>query len=675
MILRKVCLPLGLATLLGLGLSSNSWADAAPASPSGASVTAATAVSAQDVQDMDDKVRELRELFDRLELQAEQTKSQIDKARPQAISFGSGELIMSNSMAWPVTSTVNSVVVPSTFNTTSGLEALLGFNLNPVPEVTGNVQLELIDSVAVDHTLPQYENTLYDKGQWAFIRKGEIKFEDDDMMARAFRAIPRPDMFEEGDMFYIMPAADDTNKYFRQSGRAVPSGFQFLAKDGLGIAQGFEVWAGDELAYGQAPEVFARYKRKAGPIEYAIMANWQSDPTYSRGSNMWTHQAAWIRVPLLSGESLDLNATRQPGQIGQTYQVVESVAPGSGTLGTNYLVDTKTTSESDAWAYIARFRGLKDIPFLEEEGITGTYGGPLAVNVMGVSGLISARPQRYTLVSLEAGWQKPVVEVNPTIILGTPGLNLGVMPGTGPRSYGSPVAVVDDPITGINNREMTWVSATLEFNPGQGWFYKYRPRIVQDWNFNSDLKTPFSTALSARMFTYPTGTDLSEYFDASGTAHAEAPGSSGEAPSNGWLYQVNDITTLSIGSVQSWLELSTGQQTAGLSYNVATVPANTYFSSSLTAKYKAITLSGGYAENIYGPDDWYQTFGVIIGRQYTASLKYAFASSDISINYTGWRDNSPDLYPLPAITVAVPNGTLASQPPLDQVMTSYTVRF
>ncbi len=108
MILRNKCLPLGLATLLGLGLSSTSWADSVPSSPFSSSVTARAVAARRMCQEMDAKVRDLRELFDRLELQAEQTKSQIDKAKPQAISFGSGEVTLGSSMAWNVPTTLSS---------------------------------------------------------------------------------------------------------------------------------------------------------------------------------------------------------------------------------------------------------------------------------------------------------------------------------------------------------------------------------------------------------------------------------------------------------------------------------------------------------------------------------------------------------------------------------------
>ncbi len=169
---------------------------------------------------------------------------------------------------------------------------------------------------------------------------------------------------------------------------------------------------------------------------------------------------------------MDVTALRQAGQVGQTYSVVNTVAPGTGCLW--HRLCTWSTQDDHRGGRLGRFGppegSLKNIPLLEEDVLTLDYSGPLAGNVESVQGLISMRPQRYTLLSLEAGWQKPLVGVNPSVIIGTPGVNSGLVPGTGPRPYGSPVAVVDDLITGSNNREMTWLTATIGI---QSW-----PRVV-----------------------------------------------------------------------------------------------------------------------------------------------------------------------------------------------------
>ena len=655
--LRKVCLPLGLAITLSPGLALR--ADVAPVTPV---PSAAQTLSAQEVQEMDAKVRELHELFNRLELQAEQTKSQIDKAKPQPISFGQGTLLMANSMAWP------------NFDSRSGAQLNLGLNLSPIQDVKGQVELEFLAANALDRLLPQQENTMELTKQWAIVRKAEVRFENDSVLTRAFRAIPRTEWYEEGDMFYLFPAADDTNKYFRQSGRAVPSGMQILAKDGW--LKGAEVWAGDELVYGGKSMAVARYKTHLGPVDAALLGQWISDPKYFSGKNMEINQEAWVRFPLFSGFNMDLAGLHKPTKVGQTYTVTSVTSAGQGISGTAYLPELKTTTDGDSWGGLVRIHGLNTIPVFDEVQLIGEYTGPLAGNRLRTNGLLSARPFRYLLFSVEGTWQKPIVGVNPAqVIVGTPSLLFSTIPGTGPRPYGSAVTVSQDPISGQNNREMTEMVVTIEFNPGQGWFYKYRPRVVDTWNFNQDLKTSFSNAISARMFNYPTGTDLGSYIDVSGNAVGEAATASGQAPSNGWLYEVKDITAFGIGGIQSWLAVATGQQTSGLSPNSSVVPANTYFSSELGSKFGNTTLSGGYAEDVYGPDDWYHTFGIVIGNRYKARAAYAFGKSELAISYEGWRDKDPTKYHNPVNTVNTVSGPILVEPTIDQVMTSYTLNF
>jgi hypothetical protein len=295
-----------------------------------------------------------------------------------------------------------------------------------------------------------------------------------------------------------------------------------------------------------------------------------------------------------------------------------------------------------------------------------------------VNALISFRPQRYTLLSLEGGWQMPLVGPgSQPILIGTPSVPLGTVPGTGPRPYGSLVTVSQDPISGVNNREMQSAQVTLEFNPGKGWFYKWRPRIVDAWNFNTDLDTPIANALSVRTWNLPTGTDLGSYIDATGNRVPEAPGSSGLYPSNGWLYSVSDILAFRAWEAQCWLVFGMGDQVAGLSPNGFTAPnawASQYFNLDGSLRWQRWLLSGGYGENLYGPDDWYQTFGLIIGNVTRASVAYSVGASQISVQYTGWRDKDPSVMHFTGATVPTTPPFTASAP-LDQVMVSYALNF
>jgi hypothetical protein len=240
------------------------------------------------------------------------------------------------------------------------------------------------------------------------------------------------------------------------------------------------------------------------------------------------------------------------------------------------------------------------------------------------------------------------------------------------------VTVSQNPISGINNREMTEAVVTLEFNPGRGWFYKYRPRIVDAWNFNTDLDTPLSNALSVRAWDLPTGTDLGSYISSAGLVVPEPIGSPGLAPSNGWLKEAKDILAFSTGPAHWWLVGAVGDQVAGLSPNFAesNVWANEYLTGDASVRVGAWTLSGGYAENVYGPDDWYQVFGVIIGNRYRASLAWSAGASSISVRYEGWRDKDATDYHFTGASVPTSaTTTYTASAPIDQTMVSYTLNF
>lgn len=658
-------MPVSRSTLLALLLGLVAPVGAAEAAPPPAAAQVLESNAAR-VQALNDKLHDMQELMNEIELQAEQTKASLDKARPQPISFGQGQLLLQEALYGP------------NFDAASGAQVVLGFDLDPLPSVHGGVDVEIIGAVAPDRTLPQQELTqFYTEKQRVLLKKSEVRFESDSLMIRAFNRVPRPDFYEEGDMFYLFPAADDTAKYFRQSGRAVPSGAELAVRDGW--LKGLDLWGGTELIYGVThPTGFARYRGKLGPVDLAVMGLWVQDPTFDSGL-VQHDQEAWIRVPVLkTGFSADLAAVRHATRVGQTYISANPVAAGQGYQGTDYAAVSVTTTEADAWGALLRLRGMGALPFVEEASVTLEYAAPLAGNVESINGLLSFRPQRYTLISLEGGWQKPIVGPAPqALIIGSPSVSFGTVPGTGPRPYGSLITVSQDPISGANNREMTSAQVTLEFNPGKGWFYKWRPRIVDAWNFNSDLDTPFSDAFSARTYDQPTGTDLGSYIDATGNRVAEPATASGLYATHGWLYDLSNITAFRAWQTQWWLVLGLGDQVAGLSPNVIPATgayASRYGSADVSVRWQGWLASAGYAENIYGPDDWYRTWGDIIGAQTLASLSYKAGDSTVSVSYTGWRDKDGLPYRFAGASVpTTPAFTVNA--PLDQVMVSYALNF
>jgi hypothetical protein len=304
------------------------------------------------------------------------------------------------------------------------------------------------------------------------------------------------------------------------------------------------------------------------------------------------------------------------------------------------------------------------------------YSNPLAGNLMRINGLLSERPQRYLLISEEATYQKPLVGPLPLVSFGTPGFSPFNI--SGPRPYGSTVTVSQDPISGVNNREMTEIKATLEFNPGLGWFYLYRPRIVQGWNINPDLKTPFSMALTGRIWQYPTGTDLGSFITQTGQRAGEQGNATGLLATNGWASEINNVDVLTTGPIKWQAEFAAGNSYTGISpvFNDPNRRPEVYYvTEDLSLTWNDVVLSGGYGENVWGPDDYYQVFGDAIDQRFRGALTWKFGKSTIALNYEGWRDKNPAQYQLFTNTIQTANGNITVAAPIDQLMTTYTISF
>lgn len=619
--------------------------------------SASTAPAAQSLGEVEERLRKVQELINQLELQSEQVKSDMDKTKPQPISFGDGTIAFDFSAYLP------------NFQSNTGQTAHLGFNLQPAPGVTGYLEIEAIGTVAVNRLLPQWELSMERNNSRFIVKKGEAKFENDFFMARAFRMIPRPSLYEEGDFFYLFPAQDDVTVAFRQTGRGVPNGFQALIKSTW--LQGLEVWAGNELVYGSQAMIFGRYKKSIGSFNLSLMALGIDDPNYNSTKRSEGKYEAWLGIPLGEHLKWDLVGALMPTKVGLTYDKVDKVPMGQGSGGSEYLKTTVTTTITDAVGVITRIKG-SILPFFDEEEVTANYIEPLAGNSSGVKAMLALRPQRYTLISLEGGMQQPIAGPMPTVFYGTPGNSPGQF--SGPRPYYGTLVGVND-----GNRERTEFTATIEFNPGLGWFYKYQPRIVQGWNVNYDgLQTPFSSALSFHMWNNPTGTDLGSYISQGGTRTAEALGSTGLLPTVGYVNSWNWITIFTLGPSKWMLDLSNGTSFMGLSpaFNrVNQRPEIRYGTADLTVRAANTTLSGGYAENIWGPDDWYQVFGIAIDTRYRASLTQSFGKSDIKLSYEAWRDKDPSKYHVDPITVQTANGPVKVETPIDQLFITYTIHF
>src|SRR5208282_1942255 len=110
-------------------------------------------------------------------------------------------------------------------------------------------------------------------------------------------------------------------------------------------------------------------------------------------------------------------------------------------------------------------------------------------------------PAPNCLFTADASVQKPIIGPNPTIGIGPPGNPTAFL--LSPRNGYDPFQVTYNPITGVNNREMSQFSLSFVYNPGNGWFFRYNPNMFAGYNINTDLDTPFSIGAIGSLTDYP----------------------------------------------------------------------------------------------------------------------------------------------------------------------------
>jgi len=215
------------------------------------------------------------------------------------------------------------------------------------------------------------------------------------------------------------------------------------------------------------------------------------------------------RIPIPDALTIDMVAVYNPANANKPYTYVQSVAPGTGTDGTNYQLYTATTNNTgDAMGYQLKLMSTS-VPLIDSIMLNGEYSGVIAGDLERISGEITKIPLPGLLLTFDATVQQPMIGPNPLVYNGTPLNTLGTM--VQPRSQFDPFQVDMNPITGVNNRQMNKFSFSFVFNQGKGWFFKYNPNQFDSYNINMDLDTDFSTGFIATLFDFPTSSDLSSY--------------------------------------------------------------------------------------------------------------------------------------------------------------------
>ena len=95
------------------------------------------------------------------------------------------------------------------------------------------------------------------------IVRGQVKYDDGNVMLRGFEGVPNYDWLGQNDLFHLLPTQTDVEFYRQINGELAPRGGEMRIKSPLGT---LDVLGGTEPRWTYGSSVYARYDA-AGPQE------------------------------------------------------------------------------------------------------------------------------------------------------------------------------------------------------------------------------------------------------------------------------------------------------------------------------------------------------------------------------------------------------------------------
>ena len=441
----------------------------------------------------------------------------------------------------------------------------------------------------------------------------------------------------QGDLFNLYKEQYDTERYLRVSGRNVPEGVE------LNLAYRdtkFDLVFGPEVIWGYKDGIYSKFNFST------YISNWifkhalifTSDKpeyiTFSDPNERLTNYQYALRIYPNSKNSIDLGVLYCPFRLDKQYTYVEEVKEGEGDYGTKYKIHSDKTSSKDAFGTKLCLNIVSYKKFIEELKLNYTYLAPVAGNKQEFSISGWKRIGDINTVSLDFIYRKPIYgalplikDINGTIILS-------------PRGPYDPFWVNWD------NREATIFSFTYTFDPTPyTWFYKYQPNILEDWNLNPQENSDFAFAVQTKLAKYPTSTDRIYYWDENGKITWEKYGASGCWPTKDYVGEFTFVGRFKFYPIKLTTKLSFGDSLAKGSYAYTEEnlkPITNFYKLGLSLELGSWLVSTSLGYNIWGPEEWFETFGESYDRLYQifVSKKFAIFNTDFiaSVKYNAVRE-------------------------------------
>ncbi len=533
-----------------------------------------------------------------------------------------------------------SALTPASFD--KGLQANLDFAFNPTKELTGSLSVNMTAFAPEKNIEPFFygdrvkptkiltvNNVGMGTNDFVEVVKNPVEiysasftYDNPNLTLNGFYHVGRGTWFYEGDFFGFLPENYDMFGQDTWNAKA-PFGVEFIGKKKL---DGLKVIGGPEVTWGANPKVMAKYYKKFGSIDMAIIhsediAQQAEQAGLAAGVTPKTRKtSAYVKVNAIPKVNIEIGGIWAGSEkIGQSFmRAVES--SGSGYLGSGYdiiqndsikLIDTLGTrvlasgNLGGGVSLMGEFNlcGLVadagNVPaFL---GSTLTSGG--TGNKMEYRGGLNMM-FGFFQIYLKYLNREPLVPANP-MIEGYVVSNR-IYPDVRPRNP------IDDPFAVIGNRKAQIFEAVVVYEPtGATWFFDW------DNDVKEDAKIAASVAFNYAM--YPTKTDSGTYNNNGDTV----PFGFGLPAANVWSV-ASRIVSNPIKDLKILANLSAGlQQSSGGATNLVQ-----YYSGNVVVGYKGIRFAGTVKKDAWGGNgayDWYRQWNLVYPWQFGADLSYVFA--------------------------------------------------
>jgi len=507
----------------------------------------------------------------------------------------------------------------------AGQAAYVNFGMHPIQSITGDIGVEAIGNYDQRYWFPvNDEHRMSNDDKSIKIVRGEIKYDDGNVMLRGFEGVPNYNWLGQNDLFQLMPSQTDVEFYRQINGEIAPRGGEMRVKSPLGT---LDVLGGTEPRWTYGSSVYARY-------EAPVIGNLEQSVLYRNENIPWGFEDPDERRWTLSYNASYPFSDRVQGHAGILYQPFR-LHRSYTDVDSNNNIMTDSTHQSDAFGGTMRV-DVRPPQWVDQSGLGYTYLGPVAGDKQQID-LDATRTvvANWTLSGAYI-YRQPIKGPVPYIFQGTlanPGAVLAQ-----PRGPDDPFRVQWD------NRKAHIFSLTLVYDPTPGTpLFKYQKNVLEDWNFNPEEDATWTGVLQYRVTHYLTDTDRLYYYDEEHNLIFDPPNHTGALAT---AHPFSSATGMLRWKRDNWhvnVDLSGGEALAGaaIAYTPETnfyKPSTLYMSGGVSADNGFLKASFRYSQDVWGPFDYATQLGWTYHRIYQGSLSVIFLrDAEAGVRYTGTR--------------------------------------